>query len=163
MKNIFITLIISGYDLFCVCANCNSNLPIFHLGTTLHVYETERTFDLLFHMHELVKIDLPTHKPNGRNLITFIETLATIRNLIVQSVIQIEIIEKLIKVNDFHGYNSSDDDAHGDSDGDSDDDSDGDSDDASDDDSDDDSNDASDDDSGTTILIKTLSIVPNHV
>jgi hypothetical protein len=51
-------------------------------------------------MHELVKIDLPTDKPSNFKLITFIETLATIRNLLNQSIIQIEIIEKLMEGSD---------------------------------------------------------------
>ena len=50
-------------------------------------------------MQELLKIDLPTDKPSDLELITFIEILVTIRNLLNETIIQIEIIEKLISAN----------------------------------------------------------------
>jgi len=65
-------------------------------------------------MQELLKIDLPTDKPSDFELITFIETLVTIRNLLNETIIQIEIIEKLInanskKISENNDFDSSDD------------------------------------------------------
>ncbi|KAF0519681.1 hypothetical protein F8M41_016487 [Gigaspora margarita] len=65
-------------------------------GTTLVVYIIERKFDPLFHMKELVKIDLPVHKPNENEFITFIETLITISGLLKQSLDDLLIIENLL-------------------------------------------------------------------
>jgi len=65
-------------------------------------------------MQELLKIDLPTDKPSELELITFIETLVTIHNLLNETIIQIEIIEKLInasskEISENNDFDSSDD------------------------------------------------------
>ena len=80
-------------------------LTHFYLGTSLHVYVMERRFNPLFHVQELFKIDLPTDKPSELELITFIETLITIRNLLIDTLLQIEIIEKLITNDKFSENN----------------------------------------------------------
>lgn len=59
-------------------------------------------------MQEILKIDLPTDKPTDLELITFIETLVTIRNLLNETIIQIEIIEKLINSNSTDNNGSDD-------------------------------------------------------
>ncbi|CAG8535606.1 26548_t:CDS:2, partial [Gigaspora margarita] len=73
-------------------------------GTTLVVYIIERKFGPLFHMKELVKIDLPVHKPNENEFITFIETLITISGLLKQSLDDLLIIENLLCDDEY--YNS---------------------------------------------------------
>ena len=67
-------------------------------------------------MQELLEIDLPTDKPSDLKLITFVETLVTIRNLLNQSIIQIEIIEKLINANSKNDDEISEDNDYGSSD-----------------------------------------------
>ncbi|CAG8502217.1 10383_t:CDS:2, partial [Dentiscutata heterogama] len=77
--------------------------------TTLMVYEIERKFDPLFHMKELVNINLPVHKPSENEFITFLEKLITVSDLFKQSLDNILIIESLLCEDEYDGYSSNDD------------------------------------------------------
>ena len=78
------------------------------LGTTLVIYIVDRRFNPFFFMKKLLRLEIPTTTPSEEKLITFIEELISIRSLIMKSIDQIELVERMLNGSNFNDNNNND-------------------------------------------------------